>query len=118
MDIRRIYREELNNRLTPKDSHLCHDSYSRISMTDKPARRSYERFVREETPESIINSLADFVLDSQKSDPAFSTIDGRTANGISKIEIGIIDSENEDEENIDLNISKKSSFKLLILNRF
>jgi hypothetical protein len=81
MDIRRIYKEELKNRLLGSydlETHMFNNSYSRVTMGSMPPRRSYERFLREESADAVINSLADYVLDHQKPDPVFTTHDKRS----------------------------------------
>lgn len=105
MDVRRIYKEELKNRLSSPESNIFGNSYSKIMVNDKPPRRSYERFIRDETPESVINFLADFVLDQGEGEQV--SYDLR--NEGMKVETGTIGSvEDFGQENIDVNLAPKS----------
>ena len=79
---------------------MFNNSFSRVSISDLPPRKSYERFIREETIDSIINSLADHVLDIQKPEHSYTTIDHRVENQIKRVEFPEFE---EDQENIDQN---------------
>jgi effector-binding domain-containing protein len=75
--IKRIYKEELKNRLLSNgdfETNGIKISLTRRSVCSKPPRHSYEKFVREEAPEEIVNSLADFVLGKSFPSPHMSTM--------------------------------------------
>jgi hypothetical protein len=55
IDLKRIFKDELKTRiLTSEGNYLTLDS--------RPPRKSYEKFMRPENPEVVLDTLADLVL--------------------------------------------------------
>ncbi|CAI2386928.1 unnamed protein product [Moneuplotes crassus] len=103
-NIRRIYKEELKARLTSIESHLFSNSYSRVSINERSPRKSYEYFIREESAESIINSLADVVLNNPQTEEESMPFESQSET--TEVEIGII--EDYDQENMNFNLNTKT----------